>query len=48
MFRCVECGTIIKHSNWQNEERIECQGCGIELELVNKIVIGLQLGPSEE
>ena len=48
MFRCVECGTLIRNSNLHYNERIECEECGIELELVNRMIIGLQLGPSEE
>jgi rRNA maturation endonuclease Nob1 len=47
MFKCVECGTII-HIDELKEERIECDGCGIELERIGNTLIGLQLGPPEE
>jgi lysine biosynthesis protein LysW len=47
MFRCVECGAKI-NSNPETDERIECHACGIELEVVDNRLIGLQLGPSEE
>lgn len=47
MLQCVECGTKIDIDNKQGE-RIECDGCGIELEIVGDTLIGLQLGPPEE
>jgi hypothetical protein len=47
MFQCVECGSKILTNNIQSV-RIECECCGIELELVENTLIGLQLGPSEE
>lgn len=47
MLQCVECGNKI-HINELKAERIECDGCGIELEIVDNTLIGLQLGPSEE
>ncbi len=47
MLKCVECGTRI-HIDSVQGERIECDGCGIELELVGNTLIGLQLGPPEE
>jgi hypothetical protein len=47
MLKCVECGTRID-IDAINGERVECCGCGIELELVGGSLIGLQLGPSEE
>ena len=47
MLQCVECGTRI-HIDGIQGERIECDGCGIELELVGNTLIGLQLGPPEE
>ena len=46
MIQCVECGTLLHRS--KNGERIECHVCGIELEIVNNRIVGLQLGPSEE
>ena len=47
MHQCVECGTEI-HLNAEQGERIECHVCGIELEVIDNILVGLQLGPSEE
>jgi len=47
MFKCVECGTRIDIDSI-NGERVECSGCGIELEFVGSSLVGLQLGPSEE
>ena len=47
MLKCVECGTIIQIDKLEGE-RIECDCCGIELEISGDTLIGLQLGPSEE
>lgn len=47
MMKCVECGTEID-SNQELGEIIECHVCGIELEIAENHLIGLQLGPSEE
>lgn len=47
MLRCVECGKKI-HIDGIQGKRIECDGCGIELEIAGNSLIGLQLGPSEE
>jgi hypothetical protein len=47
MFKCVECGSRID-ADILKGERIECDACGIELEIVGNKLIGLQLGPSEE
>jgi len=47
MLKCVECGTIIEIDAIDGE-RIECGGCGIELEIVGNSLVGLQLGPPEE
>jgi hypothetical protein len=47
MFKCVECGTEINPDLFVGE-RIECHVCGIELEVAENHLIGLQLGPSEE
>jgi lysine biosynthesis protein LysW len=47
MLQCVECGSRINTENMDGE-RIECDACGIELEIVDNILIGLQLGPPEE
>ena len=47
MYQCVECGTSI-NTKIQQGERIECRVCGIELELIDNRVVGLQIGPSEE
>jgi lysine biosynthesis protein LysW len=47
MKQCTECGTFI-HLNNEQDDRIECHTCGIELEMVDKSLVGLQLGPSEE
>ena len=45
MVRCVECGTNIDP---KQRTIIDCPACGIELEITENNVIGLQLGPSEE
>lgn len=47
MLKCVECGSIITPIN---SERLifECPECGIDLEIFENNLIGLQLGPSEE
>jgi len=45
MFRCVECGTKIKP---EQGTIIDCPECGIELQIIENQLIGLQLGPSEE
>jgi len=47
MLQCVECGSRINAEDIDGE-RIECDACGIELEIVGNILIGLQLGPPEE
>ena len=47
MAQCVECGKRIDIDGKQSG-RVECEGCGIELEIVGNSLIGLQLGPSEE
>ena len=47
MHQCVECGTLL-HTIIEQGERIECHTCGIELEIVDNQIVGLQLGPSEE
>jgi hypothetical protein len=47
MLHCVECGSELNAEDLQ-QERIECEHCGIEHELVGKTLIGLQLGPQEE
>jgi len=49
MAECVECKTRIElDDNIEQNTIIACPGCGIELELVEGNLIGLQLGPSEE
>lgn len=47
MLQCVVCGSKI-NADAIKGERIECESCGIELEIIDDILIGLQLGPSEE
>lgn len=47
MFKCVECGRRIDIDGAKGE-RVECVGCGIELEIVGNSLVGLQLGPPEE
>jgi transcription initiation factor TFIIIB Brf1 subunit/transcription initiation factor TFIIB len=47
MLQCVECGSKINAEDITGG-RIECDACGIELEIVGNTLIGLQLGPSEE
>ena len=47
MLQCIECGTRISIENIRGE-RVECAGCGIELEVVSNSLIGFQLGPQEE
>ena len=47
MLKCVECGRRIDIEATEGK-RVECDGCGIELEIVDNSLIGLQLGPPEE
>jgi hypothetical protein len=47
MLQCVECGSRINTDDIVGE-RIECNACGIEHEIVGNSLIGLQLGPPEE
>lgn len=47
MLQCIECGTRINIENIQGE-RVECDCCGIELEVVSNSLISFQLGPQEE
>ncbi len=47
MLKCVECGSIITPIN-SERSIFECPECGIDLELFENNLIGLQLGPSEE
>jgi hypothetical protein len=47
MLKCVECDSLITPIN--SERSItEFPECGIDLELSENHLIGLQLGPSEE
>ncbi len=48
MFRCNECGTKINLTNPKNGDVVECDLCGIELEVAEHTLLRLQLGPSEE
>ena len=48
MIECVECRTKIELPDRENNAVIACPGCGIELEVLDDIIFGLQLGPSEE
>jgi len=48
MFRCNECGTKINLTNPKKGDRVECDLCGIELEVAERTLLRLQLGPSEE
>ena len=48
MFRCNECGTKIMLNNPENGRVVECDLCGIELEVSENILLSRQLGPSEE
>ena len=48
MFRCNECGTQIDVTNHKYGDVIECDLCGIELEIAEHALLRLQLGPSEE
>jgi len=48
MARCTECGTEITIENLKQRERVECPECGVEMEVINNGLVGLQLGPSEE
>ena len=47
MLQCVECGSRI-YAEVIEGNRIECDACGIELEMAGNKLIGLQLGPPEE
>jgi len=48
MLRCNECGTEINISNLYDGKVIECDTCGIELEISGNKLLSRQLGPSEE
>jgi lysine biosynthesis protein LysW len=48
MFRCNECGTEIVINNPIEGTIVECDICGIELEVSGNILLSRQLGPSEE
>ena len=48
MLKCVECGSKINLVNPEQGTIVDCPECGIELEIVENNLIGLQLGPSEE
>ena len=48
MYRCDECGTKINLTNPIMGTIIECDICGIDLEVAENTLISLQLGPSEE
>lgn len=48
MLICNECGSRINLTNIDQGMTIECEICGIELELHEDNLISLQLGPSEE
>ncbi|MBA7709744.1 hypothetical protein ES703_118667 [subsurface metagenome] len=48
MARCTECGTEIIIEKLNQGVRVECPDCGIDLEVTDNDLIGLQLGPSEE
>ena len=48
MYECVECGTEINSKDTLINSRLECPLCGIEHELLDERLVGLQLGPSEE
>jgi lysine biosynthesis protein LysW len=48
MIICNECGSRINSKNFDQGIIIECEFCGIELELQEDNIISLQLGPSEE
>jgi len=48
MFRCNECGTEINLTNPELGTVVECDICGIELEVAENSLLSRQLGPSEE
>jgi lysine biosynthesis protein LysW len=48
MIECVECRTRIELPDTEYKTIIACPGCGIELEILDDTIFGLQLGPSEE
>lgn len=48
MYRCDECGTKITLTNPIKGTIIECDICGIDLEVAENTLLTLQLGPSEE
>lgn len=48
MLECVECSTKIDLMDLEESIIIDCPGCGIELEIIEEDLVGLQLGPSEE
>ena len=48
MLRCEECGSTINLSDPEQGLVIECDHCGIDLEISEDRLISLQIGPSEE
>jgi len=48
MFRCNECGTKINITNPKIGTIIECDTCGIELEVAENSLLNRQIGLSEE
>ena len=48
MYRCNECGTRIHLIKPQEGDIIECDICGVELELIENTLLSRQLGLSEE
>ena len=48
MLRCIECGTIIDNSNFDQDGTIECPCCGLDLEIIGDSIVAHQLGISEE
>ena len=48
MLRCIECGTIIDTTDFDQGDSTDCPCCGIDLEIVDNSIIAHQLGLSEE
>jgi lysine biosynthesis protein LysW len=48
MFRCNECGSILDLIKPEQGTMVECDLCGIELEVDGNTLLSLHLGPSEE
>lgn len=48
MYRCVDCGSKINEIEFQKYVTLECPECGMELQMIDDKIMGLQIGLSGE